>query len=195
MLIEGSVMRSQLIESVKVQINYAHYLKLQSIDFHDFTLVKKKVAQEFKITDEEHLETGITYLKRYYSIHVLDPLNPPAMTAPIDPFWHTHVLLSHDYTSFCDKVFGEYVHHIPLLFEDKIAVAFVTDFYNRTYKRHKEIFGDIDEKYFPKDAKLGLCCSPSEIGPNSRLNSIALFPAQRFLHIAPSSINGAKKTK
>ena len=182
-------MASQLIDSVKIEISYAHYLKLQAIDSHDFTLVKKKVSQEYKIDDGEYLDQGIEYLKRYYAIHVLDPLNPPAMSAPVDLFWHTHVLLSHDYTSFCERIFGEYVHHIPLLFADKVAVAFVTDFYDRTHKRHREIFGDLDEKFFPKDAKIGLCCSPSEIGNNSRLVKIALFPEQKMFHGLPSALS------
>lgn len=181
-------MSSELIESVHVPMMYAHYLKLQAIDLHDFTLVKKKVAQEYKITDELHLNTGIAYLKRYYAIHVLDALNPPAMSAPVDPFWHTHVLLSHDYTGFCDRIFGQYVHHIPLLFEDVAAVAYVTDFYNRTYKKHKQIFGSIDETFFPQDPKLGLCCSPSEHGHLSRLTEIALYPEEKMLLLSPREL-------
>lgn len=171
----------KLIKSIKVAFTYEHYLRLEAIELHDFSLVRKKVAQELKISDENYLNTGIEYLKRYYAILVLDPLNPPAMTAPIDPFWHNHVLLSADYMNFCNRVFGEYVHHIPLLFEDKMAVAFVDDFYKRTYKRHEEIFGEIDENFFPKGG--GRCCSPSWVINNTALRELALFPAEKFLHL------------
>src|SRR5687768_7434821 len=115
---------SQLIDSLNIKITYQHYIALQMIDLHDFSLVKRKVAQEHEIDDNNYLDTGIVYLKRYYAIHILDPLNPPAMSKPVDPFWHTHVLYSEDYIGFCNQVFGEYIHHIPLLYEDKVAVEF-----------------------------------------------------------------------
>jgi hypothetical protein len=171
---------STLVESVKFEITYEHYLRLEAIDLHDFSLVKRKVKQENPSLDDAHLDRGVAYLKRYYGLLILDTLNPPAMSAPIDPFWHHHVLLSADYTAFCNRVFGEYVHHIPLLFEDSMAVAFVTDFYNRTYARHLEIYGDIDDKFFPQDATVGICCSPSWIVGNVALRELALFPAQPF---------------
>ncbi|MBV9469787.1 MAG: hypothetical protein JO316_16870 [Abitibacteriaceae bacterium] len=179
---------SELAKSVKVEITYQHYIALQMIDLHDFSLVKKKVAQEHGIKDAKHLDTGILYLKRYYAIHILDPLNPPAMSLPVDPFWHTHVLYSEDYIGFCNQVFGQYIHHIPLLFEDKVAVAFVTDMYNHTYKRHEEIFGKIDERFFPRDATIGLCCSPKSGSRLEGFVDVALFPEDKLMRLLPSSV-------
>ncbi len=176
--------RSQLIESVKVKITYQHYIALQMIDLHNFTLVKKKVAQEHPEYDEDYLNVGIVYLKRYYAIHILDPLNPPAMSKPVDPFWHTHVLYSEDYIGFCNQVFGEYIHHIPLLYEDKLAVKFVTDMYNHTHKRHKEIFGKIDESFFPRSAD-GVCCSPRAALRLRGFIDVALFPEDKMLRLSP----------
>jgi hypothetical protein len=31
----------------------------------------------------------------------------------IDIFWHEFILFTTDYKSFCDKSYGEYLHHIP----------------------------------------------------------------------------------
>jgi hypothetical protein len=174
---------SSLIDSIKIPFTYDHYLRLEAIDLHDFTIVKKKVQQEDGLSSIA-LDEGIKFLKRYYAILVLDTLNPPAMTKPVDPFWHHHVLLSADYMAFCDRVFGEYVHHIPLVYDDDMAVEFVRDFYERTYSRHLEIFGDIDENWFPKVARDGMCCSPSWIVGNVALRELALFPAQKFLHLS-----------
>ena len=171
-----------LHEQVKIAMTYEHYLALQMIDVHDFTHVKKKVAQDHSITDHDYLDLGILYLKRYYAIHILDPLNPPAMSKPIDPFWHTHVLYSQDYMSFCDRIFGQYIHHVPLLFEDTVAVKFVSDMYFRTFKRHTDIFGEIDEKFFPNSVK-GLCCSPSSASRLAKFAELALFPEEKMLHI------------
>ena len=79
-----------LHEQVKIAMTYEHYLALQMIDVHDFTHVKKKVAQDHSITDHDYLDLGILYLKRYYAIHILDPLNPPAMSKPIDLWWSSY---------------------------------------------------------------------------------------------------------
>lgn len=176
---------SQLIASLKVEITYQHYVALQTIDLHDFSLVKKKVAQDHRITDDEYLNTGIEYLKRYYAIHILDPLNPPAMSKPVDPFWHTHVLYSEDYIAFCDEVFGEYIHHIPLLYEDKIAVRFVSDMYKRTYAKHTKIFGKPDERFFHPDSDGGTCCSPRAATRLKAFVALALFPEEKMLQLLP----------
>lgn len=175
--------RSPLAEQVRVKFTYEHYLALQAIDAVDFSKVKLKVAQDEGLTDERYLDGGIAYLKRYYAIHILDPLNPPAMSKPIDPFWHAHVLYSQDYMNFCDRVFGQYIHHIPLLYSDIPAVKFVSDMYVRTRRRHHDIFGDVDESYFPSDPKQGLCCSPAAATRLANFCNIALFPEEKMLHI------------
>ena len=31
----------------------------------------------------------------------------------IDNMWHNFILYTHDYTQFCQRYFGEYLHHVP----------------------------------------------------------------------------------
>ena len=31
----------------------------------------------------------------------------------IDEMWHDFILVTRDYTQFCDRMFGRYIHHIP----------------------------------------------------------------------------------
>ena len=174
---------NQLINSVKVDITYQHYNTLQMIDLHDFSLVKRKVSQDFGIEDEDYLDLGVVYLKRYYAIHILDPLNPPAMSKPVDPFWHSHVLYSQDYFGFCNQVFGEYIHHVPLLLDDRAAVKFVSDMYIKTYRKHERIFGKIDEEFFPSDVENGLCCSPVAALRLKGFVDIALFPEEKIMKL------------
>jgi hypothetical protein len=33
--------------------------------------------------------------------------------APIDAMWHTFLLFTHDYSEFCEKYLGRFVHHVP----------------------------------------------------------------------------------
>jgi len=176
-----------LLETVKIGIGYEHFVRLQAIDLHDFSLVKKKVAQDREGASEGYLDWGVHYLKRYYALQVLDPLNPPAMSRPIDPFWHVHTLFTHQYIAFCDQVFGEYLHHVPLLFKDKLATAFVAELYMRTVKRHAEVFTDVDFKFIPKSPDDGMCCTPT-YGSNPKIISQALFPAEKIFLVKPIDV-------
>ena len=36
-----------------------------------------------------------------------------AMDETVDPAWHAFILHSEEYTAFCDRVFGRYLHHVP----------------------------------------------------------------------------------
>lgn len=57
--------------------------------------------------------------------HALDKMNQPhdlSLSFPlvmheemraIDNMWHNFILYTHDYMTFCETYFGEYLHHIP----------------------------------------------------------------------------------
>lgn len=58
----------------------------------------------------------------------LDPMTPDISIAEgmyiIDEMWHEFVLLTKMYSEFCQKYFGEYVHHPPEM--DKYAINIKT---------------------------------------------------------------------
>lgn len=39
----------------------------------------------------------------------------------IDDMWHTFLLFTHEYTDFCHRYFGEYLHHVPTVKIEKPA--------------------------------------------------------------------------
>lgn len=36
----------------------------------------------------------------------------------IDEMWHEFILFTKDYTDFCQRYFGEYMHHLPNIFDN-----------------------------------------------------------------------------
>jgi hypothetical protein len=38
------------------------------------------------------------------------PLSP---SAAVDPGWHAFILHTHEYTMFCERVAGSFIHHVP----------------------------------------------------------------------------------
>jgi hypothetical protein len=174
---------SELLSSIQIDIGYEHYWRLKAIDQHDFSDVTRKVAQETGNSDQEYLNKGVHYLKRYYAMLVLDTLNPATMSLPVDPFWHFHTLYTHQYTAFCQHIFGEYLHHIPLLKDDAFAVRAVGKLYTAMLNKQSLMFIDFDPRFIPKDVMGGMCCTPSIVA-NQILRSEALFPADKPLRLS-----------
>jgi hypothetical protein len=41
----------------------------------------------------------------------------------IDEMWHEFILFTKDYTNFCQHYFGEYLHHLPNIFDNLPTLA------------------------------------------------------------------------
>ena len=119
-----------------------------------------KVKEEYKgkgiSLNQEYLDEGIFNLKLYYLVALIDPVNKHAVSENVDPFWHFHILFTRDYCNFCQKVFGSYVHHDPLMKNNHSAVAEITELYEYTLNVFQEIFipGTITDKWWNKDSKI-----------------------------------------
>ena len=41
---------------------------------------------------------------------------PVSVTSKVlDEVWHTHILFTSDYSDFCEKAFGQFLHHCPIM--------------------------------------------------------------------------------
>lgn len=79
-------------------------------------------------------------------------MNEHAVSDEIDLFWHTHILYTRQYIDFCDRVFGEYIHHDPLDHENTSAVSEIVELYEYTMAVYDDILlGPLDEQFFPRD--------------------------------------------
>jgi hypothetical protein len=43
----------------------------------------------------------------------------PRSMREIDEMWHEFILFTEDYTNFCLRYFGEYLHHLPNIFDNR----------------------------------------------------------------------------
>lgn len=43
----------------------------------------------------------------------------PRSMREIDEMWHEFILFTEDYTQFCHHYFGEYMHHLPNIFDNR----------------------------------------------------------------------------
>ena len=58
----------------------------------------------------------------------------------VDQVWHAHILFTQEYTEFCNRIIGTYVHHQPTT--------------TSVVKQGVREFGEIYESYFGPQPKL-----------------------------------------
>ena len=129
--------------------------KLQAIDNEDYSNVIWKTREMlcetgFEPTDN-YLDNGILALKQYYAIALLDPKNGHAVSKPIDPFWHAHILFTKSYMNFSNKVMGGYMHHEPLNTNNPEQLKNVSALWSYTLRLLPEMFSYIDPVFWPND--------------------------------------------
>ncbi len=137
-----------IIESLADK-HHAHLQALQCVEDWDFTQVGRKVQKDLHGVTSTYVDEGIANLKRYYALAALEPGKDHAVSQPVDPFWHAHILFSHDYSEFCERAFGHYLHHVPLDHEDTAAVSRVRAVYEDTLQGQRRYFGNLNEAWWP----------------------------------------------
>ncbi len=126
---------------------------LEAIDTENFEPVAKKLREEFLKqgikAGDDYLSRGFLALKQYYAIAVIDPVNMHAVSDVIDPFWHTHILFTANYSALSQKMLGHYMHHHPLDHDDEESVGFVGELYQYTVEMYEKVFMHYDEEFMP----------------------------------------------
>ncbi|AQZ62491.1 unnamed protein product [[Actinomadura] parvosata subsp. kistnae] len=120
--------------------------------------VQQENSQDKRYFDAEYLARGITNLKLFYSLEVIDGKNLHSLSKTLDVFWHAHQNFSFEYMRFCDKVFGpnQFLHHLPTDKRDRA----VQEAMERRYDYTRAVLGKIyavDETFWGSD--IIICCS------------------------------------
>jgi hypothetical protein len=144
----------RIVSDLRVSVHASIVARLHRIDNEDFRGTAKKVREHMSAigspVHDDYIVRGIFALKQYYAIALLDPANAHAVSRPIDPFWHSHLLHSELYQEFCDEVVGEYMHHRPLDHDNREHVAVIRRLYEYTVDVLPQVFKTIDPEFWPR---------------------------------------------
>ena len=161
------------IDSFRMPLSRFHRRKLEKIDGFDYSRIQKKMSAEFPCIQQDYLDRGINALKQYYAVALLDPKNEHAVSVPVDPFWHNHILFTRDYVRFCDEVFNQFIHHEPLDKTDTQQVDKVLGLYEYTKEVYQQLFKNIDSEMWPTPSLDSVICSHHEVyDPTIRRHSL-----------------------
>jgi hypothetical protein len=158
--------KKQFDEIRKTDYKISHPQILAALDAintsDDYAKVAWRVQQENPEVqhyfDMDFMARGLTNLKIFYSLEIIDGKNLHSLSAGLDVFWHAHRDFSFDYLNFCDKVFGpnQFLHHLPT---DKASAAV-----QRTLRHRYDYTRVILAKIFTVDTTfwgegIPICCN------------------------------------
>jgi hypothetical protein len=150
----------------------------------DYLKIIWRVQQEHptdeRYFDADYLARGLTNLKLFYSLEVIDGKNLHSLSKTLDAFWHAHQNFSFEYANFCDKAFGanQFLHHLPTDKRDEAVQHAMERRYEYTRTMVDKVFA-IDGTFWGED--IIICCSYDSHTPDGfvfwRPALIAMEPA------------------
>ena len=186
-MLKSAVSLPTICQSIRPEIlaklNPLQLKALRFIESSNLDMVAKHTGKDLRKMGAEvsqnYLDRGILALKMYYALPVIDPNNYHAVSDNLDPFWHSHILFTSEYTEFSIEAVGAYMPHQPLDHEDHPRVDAVGQAYKYTSECLDQIFSWHDEEFFPKEIELDrICCTHgcSDIEAEYNLSPFGLFP-------------------
>lgn len=99
--------------------------KLGIIASLDFSMIKRRLVVDFPHYTPPQLDGMELEVKRFLALMVLEPNAPHriVVSEKIDNLWHFFILHTREYRAFCDRVFGGYLNHVPILPEEKAELG------------------------------------------------------------------------
>lgn len=76
--------------------------------------LEERLVRERRVSSHEEVARLLDEVKKYLVLSRLNPTRSvPIQSRRVDEVWHQFVLFSEEYTRFCHRFFGRYVHHAP----------------------------------------------------------------------------------
>lgn len=103
----------------------------------------KRYMRDYSVPREE-AESCFVEMKRFLIVCSAIP-GMKVAAEQVDDLWHTFLLFTKDYQAFCHGYLGRFIHHDP-------AGGFPADTYSKTKDLILDLFGGINERFWPEKA-------------------------------------------
>lgn len=131
------------------------------LDRWNFGSVRQRLLEKGEYTIEQIDQAQEEY-KRFVALcaEYASSERPIIMSAPIDPFWHNHILFTRDYRAMGEAIGTGYLNHEPA---SPNELAKLEPDYNRTLELYRLNFGEPNKQFWPEFAQIcgGSGCSCS----------------------------------
>ena len=124
---------------------------------YSFDEVREKILNNQSISESE-VDLAIEEFKKYLSLICLGYRGIAMASKDVDEVWHTFILFTKKYESFCNQVFGAFLHHEPSTRNCPVPVSASQKFVNA----YHEVFGPIPKIWSGVAQGVGECRSCSD---------------------------------
>lgn len=132
------------MELIQSESNYVKNVKRSSLE--DVMRYRNEdvldgFMQSFEVSKEDAETIFLETLKWFWYCSQEETIDSRAIDSSlviIDEMWHTFILYTKDYTSFCLKFFGKYIHHAPTTNSEKMNFKTMSD-EDKKIKKRKQL--------------------------------------------------------
>jgi hypothetical protein len=137
--------------------------RIDLIQTHDLSLIREKMLKDnalpASIVDEAILE-----YRKYMTLLRLGFQKLAMCSREVDEVWHTHILFTQNYATFCDHVFDGFVHHDPVT--SPIPVNELSDTTEAFLGAYRKVFGEPSQLWGSCSVTGIPICQPTIKGAN-----------------------------
>ena len=106
-------------------------------------LLVNKIIENMTCECKSSVMQGVTETLRF--LYLCNLAAPKSLTPSkrVDDIWHQFILFTRSYMVFCDKSFGQFIHHQPSL-----TPTIEAQQYNHTLDLYRQYFGHPNKEYW-----------------------------------------------
>lgn len=93
---------------------------LIKIRAYDFSLIRERLLKDERIAPG-FVDQAIEEFRKYLTLLALGHRGVAMCSSVVDEVWHVFILFTQDYASFCQDVYGQFIHHRPATSNNPIA--------------------------------------------------------------------------
>jgi hypothetical protein len=99
-------------------------------------------------------QEAFTEFKKYAGLFATSKEPLAMMSTQIDEVWHSFILFTKQYASFCNDYLGEFMHHLPATADQPVDKTSKENF----VRRYNEVYGEL-HPLWDRNAPCTSCCS------------------------------------
>jgi hypothetical protein len=102
---------------------------LDQLASYDLGFLKERFTDAHPCSDSDFAKT-VEEFKRFMTLVAKQDAPLAVMSKSVDELWHTFIIHSPQYHEFCEKIFGEYIHHQPHGPQTPVPEEALTNFFD-----------------------------------------------------------------
>lgn len=124
--------------SESVPLSVEQFATLQAIEDYDLWFVAERLERKQSVP-VDLIDSAITEFKKYMALIALGYRGIAMASREADEVWHNFILFTREYHTFCQSIFGEFIHHVPKTSRNPLAPTGGTKF----IEAYRRVFGEL----------------------------------------------------